>query len=79
MEEEAEEEKVAEERRGRTSPISCPGSELSSTNLDRSPIAYFGEIRKQASILGKIEQIVFCIFQGNSSRRCMHVLTNNAK
>ena len=45
MKEEVEE-KVAEERRGRTSPISCPGSELSSTNLDRSPIAYFAEIRK---------------------------------
>ena len=74
-----EEEEEAEERRGRTSPISCPGRELSSTNLDRSPIAYFAEIRKHASILGKFEQKMFCIFQGNLSRRCMHVLTNNAK
>ena len=63
MKEEVEE-KVAEERRGRTSPISCPGSELSSTNLDRSPIAYFAEIRKHASRLGKIEKKCFVFFKG---------------
>ena len=51
-----EEEKVAEGRRGRTSPISCPGSELSSTNLDRSPIAYFAEIRKLDSGRARIER-----------------------
>ena len=51
-----EEEKVAEGRRGRTSPISCPGSELSSTNLDRSPIAYFAEIRKLDSGRARIEE-----------------------
>ena len=51
-----EEEKVAEGRRGRTSPISCPGSELSSTNLDRSPIAYFAEIRKLDSGRARIEK-----------------------
>ena len=55
MKEEVEE-KVAEGRRGRTSPISCPGSELSSTNLDRSPIAYFAEIRKLDSGRARIEE-----------------------
>ena len=47
---------MAEGRRGRTSPISCPGSELSSTNLDRSPIAYFAEIRKLDSGRARIER-----------------------
>ena len=64
MEEEAEEEKVAEERRGRTSPISCPGSELSSTNLDRSPIAYFAEIRKHASYWARLNKKCFVFFKG---------------
>ena len=73
-----EEEKVVEERRGRTSPISCPGSELSSTNLDRSPIAYFAEIRKLDSGVARIEIksilqfILFC-------QEGVCVLTNNAK
>ena len=73
-----EEEKVAEGRRGRTSPISCPGSELSSTNLDRSPIAYFAEIRKLDSGRARIEKksiLQFKLF----CQEGVCVLTNNAK
>ena len=66
-----EEEKVAEGRRGRTSPISCPGSELSSTNLDRSPIAYFAEIRKLDSGRARIEKKVFCNLNYSVKRECV--------
>ena len=72
------EEELEEERRGRTSPISCPGSELSSTNLDRSPIAYFAEIRKLDSGRARIEKksiLQFKLF----CQEGVCVLTNNAK
>ena len=77
MKEEVEE-KVAEERRGRTSPISCPGSELSSTNLDRSPIAYFAEIRKLDSGRARIEEKSILQFK-LSCQEGVCVLTNYAK
>ena len=77
MKEEVEE-KVAEERRGRTSPISCPGSELSSTNLDRSPIAYFAEIRKLDSGRARIEEKSILQFK-LSCQEGVCVLTNIAK
>ena len=53
VEEEEEEEVEEKEERGRTSCISCTGRELSSTNLDRSPFAYFAQIRKRVNKRGK--------------------------
>ena len=47
------EEEVEKEERGRTSHISCTGRELSSTNLDPSPFAYFAQIRKRVNKRGK--------------------------
>ena len=53
QEEEVEEE-VEKEERGRTSRISCTGRELSSTNLDPSPFAYFAQIRKRDNRRNKV-------------------------
>ena len=66
---EEEEEEVEEEGR-RTSLISYPGRELSSTDLDRSPFAYCAQIRKRDN--GRCK-FIFCV----SKQICRERRTND--
>ena len=76
-EEGEEEEEVVEEELGeteeegrRTSLISYPGRELSSTDLDRSPFAYCAQIRKRDN--GRCK-FIFCV----SKQICRERRTND--
>ena len=71
-EEEVVEEELGEteEERSRTSLISYPGRELSSTDLDRSPFAYCAQIRKRDNRRGKF---VLCV----SKQICRERRTND--
>ena len=64
-----QEEEVEEEGR-RTSLISYPGRELSSTDLDRSPFAYCAQIRKRDN--GRCK-FIFCV----SKQICRERRTND--
>ena len=71
QEEEVEEELGETEEEGRrTSLISYPGRELSSTDLDRSPFAYCAQIRKRDN--GRCK-FIFCV----SKQICRERRTND--